>query len=76
MLFGVYIRWVSLGAFFATVLLVAATAGLLTDEQLAAAYAPAVWACYRLPLFVTEHEQWIEVFALLRVVWRMLHPLI
>lgn len=69
-----YLRGISAGACLATAILIAGRDGWLTDEQFHAAYVPAVWACYRLPLFVIEHERWIEVFAAVRLVWQAFRP--
>lgn len=67
-----YIRVLFYGSLAATAVLVLGRFGVLTDDQFEAAYAPAVWACYKVPGFVLAHEAWIEAFALGRVVWSAL----
>jgi hypothetical protein len=63
-----YLRLLSAGAFAATVVVVLGANGYLSPDAFEQAYAPFAWCCFKLPYFVIEHEYWIEVFALGRLV--------
>lgn len=62
-------RILSALAFAATVIVAAAGAGLISDDQFEQTYSWAVWCCLYVPFFTDEHERWIEAFAVLRTAW-------
>jgi hypothetical protein len=68
--FVAYLRLMSADAFVATVVLVLGADGWISPEQFQTLYSPAVWACLKLPFFTLEHERWIEVVALGRIIAR------
>lgn len=67
-----YLRFLSLGAFLATLLLWLVRLEYLPESAMVA-YEPAAWLCYNAPLFVIEHERWIDITAavvgVLRAFW-------
>lgn len=56
----------NLGAFIATAILLIASEGWITEEQMETAYSPFVWCCMKIPYFVIYHEWWIDVLADMR----------
>lgn len=67
------LRVLTAGAFLATLLLWLVRLKDL-PESVMAAYEPFAWLCYNVPLFVIEHERWIDITAAVVGVLRAFSP--